>query len=84
MEGVEPLDSGNTAMRRLIKPISTLLLVAIPMAVVDPALAHPYRPQWRQQQAIGDKGSGCGFDPRDIGVSPPNDGAELGAEGDPS
>jgi pimeloyl-ACP methyl ester carboxylesterase len=36
----EPLDSGNTAMRRLIKPISTLLLVAIPMAVVDPALAE--------------------------------------------
>ena len=27
-------------MRRLIKPISTLLLVAIPMAVVDPALAE--------------------------------------------
>jgi hypothetical protein len=38
-KGVEPLDSGKTAMR-LIKPISTLLLVAIPMAVVDPALAE--------------------------------------------
>jgi hypothetical protein len=38
-KGVEPLDSGTTAMRRLIKPISTLLLVAIRMAVVDPALA---------------------------------------------
>jgi len=39
-KGVEPFDSGKTAMRRLIKPISTLLLVAIPMAVVDPALAE--------------------------------------------
>ena len=40
-KGVEPLDSGKTGMRRLIKPISTLLLVvAIPMALVDPALAE--------------------------------------------
>jgi hypothetical protein len=39
-EGVEPLDSGKTAMRRVIKPISSLLLVAIPMAVVDLALAE--------------------------------------------
>jgi hypothetical protein len=36
-----PYESGKTAMRRLIKPLITfLLLIAISMAVVDPALAE--------------------------------------------
>src|SRR5215831_10423700 len=40
MEGRGAPRQRKTAMRRLIKPISTLLLVAIPMAVVNPAVAE--------------------------------------------